>query len=84
MFNLGNGKGFSVKQVIDVARKVTKHEIPEVISPRREGDPAILIASSSKAKKILGWSPEHDSLEEIISSAWKWHKTHPNGYKLAD
>ena len=84
VFNLGNGKGFSVKQVIDVARKVTKHEIPEVISPRREGDPAILIASSSKAKKILGWSPEHDSLEEIISSAWKWHKTHPNGYKLAD
>lgn len=80
IFNLGNGKGFSVKQVIDAARKVTKCEIPEVISKRREGDPTILIASSDKAKNILGWKPEHDSLDEIISSAWKWHKTHPNGY----
>lgn len=81
IFNLGNGKGFSVKQVIDVARKVTEFDIPEVVSKRREGDPAILIASSSKAKNILGWKPEHESLEEIISSAWKWHKTHPDGYK---
>ena len=80
IFNLGNGKGFSVKQVIDVARKVTNFDIPEVIGDRREGDPAILIASSQKAKDILGWKPEHDSLEEIISSAWKWHKSHPNGY----
>ena len=81
IFNLGNGKGFSVKQVIDVARNVTKYNIPEVISERRVGDPAILIASSKKAKNILGWKPEHDSLEEIISSAWKWHKNHPDGYK---
>ena len=81
IFNLGNGKGFSVKQVIDVARKVTNFDIPEVIGDRREGDPAILIASSQKAKEVLGWKPEHDSLEEIISSAWKWHKNHPNGYK---
>ena len=80
IFNLGNGKGFSVKQVIDVARNVTKYNIPEVISERRAGDPAILIASSEKAKNVLGWKPEHDSLEEIISSAWKWHKNHPYGY----
>ena len=81
IFNLGNGKGFSVKQVIDVARKVTKSDIPEVIAGRREGDPEILIASSDKAKNILGWNPKHDSLEEIISSAWNWHKNHPNGYE---
>lgn len=81
IFNLGNGKGFSVKQVIDVARKVTGFDIPEVIADRREGDPAILIASSKKAKEILGWKPEHDTLEEIISSAWNWHKRHPNGYQ---
>lgn len=81
IFNLGNGKGFSVKQVIDVARKVTGFDIPEVIADRREGDPAILIASSKKAKEILGWKPEHDTLEEIISSAWNWHKNHPNGYQ---
>ena len=81
IFNLGNGKGFSVKQVIDVARKVTNIDIPEVVTERREGDPAILIASSKKAKEILGWKPEHDSLEEIIASAWKWHKNNPNGYK---
>ena len=80
IFNLGNGKGFSVKQVIDVARKITNFDIPEVIGDRREGDPAILIASSQKAKEVLGWKPEHDSLEEIISSAWKWHKNHPYGY----
>ena len=80
IFNLGNGKGFSVKQVIDVARNVTKYNIPEVISERRAGDPAILIASSEKAKNVLGWKPEHDSLEEIIYSAWKWHKNHPYGY----
>lgn len=80
IFNLGNGKGFSVKEVIDVARKVTENEIPSIVAPKREGDPAVLIASSNKAKEILGWKPEHDSLEEIISSAWKWHKNHPDGY----
>ena len=81
IFNLGNGVGFTVKEVIDVARKVTGHSIPAVLAPRREGDPAVLIASSKNAKEILGWKPEHDSLEEIISSAWKWHKNHPNGYE---
>lgn len=80
-FNLGNGVGFSVKEVIDVARKVTNHEIPATITPRRAGDPARLIASSKKAKEVLGWIPELDKLDDIISSAWKWHSNHPNGYE---
>ncbi len=81
IFNLGNGVGFTVKEVIECARKVTGHKIPAVISPRRAGDPAVLIASSEKAKKILGWKPQHDSLEEIIETAWKWHKNHPKGFQ---
>ena len=80
IFNLGNGIGYSVREVIDTARKVTGHPIPEVEVPRRAGDPAMLVASSEKAKSVLGWKPEHDSLEEIIASAWNWHKNHPNGY----
>lgn len=80
VFNLGNGIGFSVKEVIETARKVTGHPIPAQISPRRAGDPAKLIASSKKARKILGWKPEHAELEEIIATAWNWHKKHPNGY----
>lgn len=80
IFNLGNGIGYSVREVINTARKVTGHPIPEVEVPRRAGDPAMLVASSEKAKRILGWNPEHDSLEEIIASAWNWHKNHPNGY----
>ena len=80
IFNLGNGIGFPVKEVIETARKVTGHPIPAQISPRRAGDPAKLIASSNKARKILGWKPEHAELEEIIATAWNWHKKHPNGY----
>lgn len=80
IFNLGNGVGFTVKEVIDTARKVTSHPIPAKITPSRAGDPAQLIASSEKAKEILGWTPEHNSLEEIISTAWNWHKNHPNGF----
>ena len=80
IFNLGNGVGFSVRAVIETARKVTGHPIPVKDVERRAGDPAQLIASSEKAKKVLGWKPEHDSLEEIIASAWNWHKNHPNGY----
>ena len=72
---------FTVKEVIETARKVTGHPIPEVEVPRRAGDPAMLVASSEKAKRILGWKPEHDSLEEIIASAWNWHKNNPNGYR---
>jgi UDP-glucose 4-epimerase len=80
IFNLGNGKGYSVKQVIDVARKVTEHPIPAVVEPRRAGDPAVLVASSERARVELGWKPSRDSLEQIIASAWNWHKDHPNGY----
>lgn len=83
VFNLGNGVGFTVKEVIDVARKVTGDEIPAEIAPRRAGDPAQLIASSKKAIDILGWKPEYDSLETIVSSAWNWHKNHPKGYEEA-
>ena len=81
IFNLGNGDGFTVNEVIETARKVTGHPIPAVMDKRRSGDPAQLIASSEKARTVLGWKPEHNSLEEIIASAWKWHKGHPNGYQ---
>lgn len=80
IFNLGNGVGFTVKEVIDTARKVTGHPIPAQRDSRRPGDPAQLIASSEKAKSVLGWKPEHAALEHIIETAWKWHKTHPNGF----
>ncbi|MGQ7884256.1 UDP-glucose 4-epimerase GalE [Paenibacillus sp. WC2504] len=80
IYNLGNGTGFSVKQVIDIARKVTGHAIPAVIEPRRAGDPATLIASSKRARTELGWKPSRDSLESIIESAWNWHQNNPNGY----
>ena len=80
IFNLGNGVGYSVREVIEAARKITGHAIPAVETPRRAGDPARLVASSEKAKKILGWKPVHDSLDEIIASAWNWHKNHPNGF----
>lgn len=80
IFNLGNGVGFTVKEVIDTARKVTGHEIPAKIAERRAGDPARLIASSDKARQVILWKPEHADLEEIISTAWNWHKNHPNGY----
>ena len=82
IFNLGNGSGYSVKEVIDMARKVTEHEIRAEVKERRAGDPAILIASSEKAKSVLGWEPEFNSLEKIIKDAWRWHKNNPNGYKI--
>ena len=81
IFNLGNGVGFTVKEVIDVARAVTGHPIPARMEDRRAGDPAQLIASSDKARSVLGWNPQHADLEEIVASAWKWHHTHPNGYE---
>lgn len=81
IFNLGNGVGFTVREVIEMAEKVTGESIKVVETDRRAGDPAVLIASSEKAKTILGWNPKHDSLSEIIKSAWKWHKNHPYGYK---
>lgn len=79
-FNLGNGKGFSVKEVIEVCRQVTGHPIPAEIAPRRSGDPASLIASSEKAQTILGWEPKYPSLETMVEHAWNWHKEHPHGY----
>lgn len=81
VFNLGNGRGFSVKEVIETARTVTKHEIPAVVSPRRAGDPAVLIASSEKAQRTLGWKPKYNQLDTIIETAWNWHQNHPNGYE---
>ena len=80
VFNLGNGVGYSVREVIETARKVTGHPIPAVEIPRRAGDPARLVASGEKAKTILGWKPEITELEDIIRSAWAWHSSHPNGY----
>ena len=81
IFNLGNGVGFTVKEVVETARKVTGHPIPAKEEPRRAGDPSTLIASSEKAKDILGWKPKFDDLETIITTAWNWHKNHPNGYE---
>ena len=80
IFNLGNGVGFTVKEVIDTAREVTGHPIPAKTTPRRAGDPAQLIASSEKARTVLGWNPQHADLEEIIATAWNWHKNHPHGF----
>lgn len=81
IYNLGNGKGFSVREVIDIIRRVTGREIKEEIIKRRAGDPAVLVASSQKAIKELGWKPKYNSLETIIETAWKWHMNHPNGYE---
>lgn len=81
IFNLGNGVGFTVKEVIDAARNVTKLDIPVQVVERRTGDPAKLIASNEKAKSVLGFKPEYENIEEIIESAWRWHSEHPNGYR---
>lgn len=81
IFNLGNGVGFTVKEVVEAARRVTKHPIPAKEEERRAGDPSTLIASSEKAKRVLGWKPQYAELETIIDTAWKWHKAHPDGYQ---
>ncbi|ABR46534.1 UDP-glucose 4-epimerase [Alkaliphilus metalliredigens QYMF] len=80
-YNLGNGKGFSVQEVIETARRITGKPIPAEMAPRRAGDPAVLIASSDKARKELGWTSQYDSLEKIIGTAWKWHHSNPYGFK---
>ena len=80
IFNLGSGDGFSVKEIIDVARKVTGHAIPAVIAARRAGDPSTLIASSEKAERLLGWKPKYNDVETIVKDAWNWHSKHPNGF----
>jgi UDP-glucose 4-epimerase len=79
-YNLGNGRGFSVKEVVETARQVTGHPIPAEIGPRRPGDPDILIAGSESIKRDLGWRPQYPDLVEIIDSAWQWHQKHPLGY----
>ncbi|PAE17946.1 UDP-glucose 4-epimerase GalE [Virgibacillus sp. 7505] len=80
IFNLGSSQGFSVKELIDVAREVTGKEIPAKVGPRRAGDPAVLIASSAKAKEVLGWNPSRTDMKDIIGDAWRWHQNRPNGY----
>jgi len=80
VYNLGNGNGFSVRQVIEAAEKVVGRPIPVKEGPRRAGDPAVLVAGSAKAKSELGWTPRYPGLEEIVRSAWEWHRSHPNGY----
>ncbi len=80
IYNLGNGSGYSVREVIETARQVTGHPIPVEELPRRPGDAARLVASSEKIKRELGWKPQHAELREIISSAWEWHRSHPKGY----
>ena len=81
LYNLGNGQGFSVKEVIDTARAITGHPIPAEMVARRPGDPAVLIAGSDKIRRELGWQPQHPNLRDIIESAWRWHKSHPHGYE---
>ena len=81
VYNLGNGKGFSVKQVIETAREVTGPPIPAVVAPRRPGDPATLIADSEKIIEELGWSPQYTDLRQILETAWEWHRNHPHGYR---
>jgi UDP-glucose 4-epimerase len=80
IYNLGNGKGFSVREVIEAARRITDKEIIAVESPRRAGDPAVLVASPERIRKELGWAPRFPGLNEIVASAWHWMQKHPNGY----
>lgn len=79
-FNLGSSTGFSNLEMVEVARKVTGHPIPLEIADRRPGDPDILIASSEKARTVLGWNPQFDDIEKIMTTAWAWHSSHPHGY----
>ena len=80
IYNIGNGSGYSVREVVDTARKVTGHALATIETERRPGDPPRLVASSEKIRAELGWSPEHPELEDIISSAWEWHRSRPGGY----
>ncbi|WP_048627379.1 UDP-glucose 4-epimerase GalE [Listeria ivanovii] len=80
IFNLGSSNGFSVKEMLEAARNVTGKEIPAEVVPRRAGDPGTLIASSAKARNMLGWTPVYTDVEDIIATAWKWHVSHPNDY----
>ena len=79
-YNLGNGRGFSVREVIDAAREITGHAIPVRMAPRRAGDPAILVAGSERIRRELGWQPRFDGISALIATAWAWHRQHPRGY----
>jgi UDP-glucose 4-epimerase len=79
-FNLGSRGGFSVRQIVEAVQRVTGRELPLAEAPRRAGDPPVLIADSSRAANVLGWTPRHSSLEEMIGSAWEWMQRHPDGY----
>jgi UDP-glucose 4-epimerase len=81
IYNLGNGRGYSVREVIEVARRVTQRSITVVEAARRPGDPAVLVASSEKIKRELGWKPQYPELEAIVGSAWAWKQRFPNGYR---
>ena len=80
VYNLGNGNGYSVREVIDTVRKIANRKVAVVDSPRRPGDPARLVASSEKIREELGWIPKYPDLETIVETAWKWHRNHPKGY----
>lgn len=79
-YNLGTGTGLSVRQVLDAARRVTGRPVPSTDQPRRPGDPPVLVASAARARTGLGWTPRHSTIEEILESAWRWHRAHPRGY----
>jgi UDP-glucose 4-epimerase len=79
-FNIGSAHGFSNLEILNAARKVTGQEIPATMGPRRAGDPSTLIASSEKARDILGWKPNYDDIDKIIETAWNWHENHPEGF----
>ncbi len=79
-YNLGNGQGFSVREVIETARRITGHPISAKMGPRRPGDPATLVAASDKIRRELGWQPRYPRLEQIVETAWNWHRAHPHGY----
>jgi UDP-glucose 4-epimerase len=80
VYNLGNGQGFTVQEVVAAAEEITGHSVPTRIAPRRAGDPATLVASSDRIRRELGWRPQYPDLQSIIDSAWRWHRDHPHGY----
>jgi UDP-glucose 4-epimerase len=83
VYNLGSAAGFSVREVVEAARKVTGRAIPARVVKRRSGDPPVLVASSRRARRELGWQPQHSKLEEMLADAWSWRQAHPDGYAAA-
>jgi UDP-glucose 4-epimerase len=81
MYNLGTGRGYSVREVIQTVEQVTGKKVPVKEGPRRAGDPDVLVADSSKIRRDLGWEPKYPELRQIVETAWNWHRTHPRGYR---